>query len=67
MQTLIGAIKVFVIRDLLIVTKKISHIGHVKIRIVFTIDSTVNMVSMGVTIRSKKAEAIISTEIHNNR
>jgi hypothetical protein len=43
-QTLIGAIRDFVILDLFVVTKKINHIGYVKVKIILMIDSTVNIV-----------------------
>ena len=56
----------FEIRDLLVATKNRNHTGYVTIRIKCMIDSTVKKVSIGVTIRSKKAEAIHSTIFHNN-
>jgi hypothetical protein len=65
-QALIGARRTFVIRDLLIVTKNIIQIGNVIVRIKVINDSTVNIYSIGVTIRPKKTEAINSTKFHNN-
>jgi hypothetical protein len=57
----------FAIRNLLIVTKNMTQIGNVIVRIKVITDSTVvNICSIGVTMRPKKAEAIISMKFHNN-